>query len=239
MENSKYPESLLLMLKLNLFFRVKDCDYIQEHEVTGEVLHLPQSKRAEINDFKEIFEREFENSNLEDNRENRKYWTGILIDDIQAKKELYIELTKDNPKIGRSHGTILMAESFIKYLKKFAAPELKVKPFSEYFVPKNQNELAEICKSIFNKNDSPKDYAIMLCLISQRGFVVILDKKRKDFFAAWYRYINRPLPKRSNFTAINKFMYEKIAIGFVFKNEDTDYYSLERAFDKALKNSGI
>jgi len=114
------------------------------------------------------------------------------------------------------------------------------KPFSEYFVPKNQNELAEICKSIFNKNGRPKDYAIMLCLISEKDFVVVLNKGRKDFFEAWYKYINKELPKRSNFTAINKHIVDKGSNGFVFKNEDDmDYLSLKNAFEKALINSKI
>ena len=114
------------------------------------------------------------------------------------------------------------------------------KPFSEYFVPKNQNELAEICKSIFNKNDRPKDYAIMTCLLSEKGFIVVSNKGRKDFFCAWYKYINRPLPKRCNFQAINGHIADKAANGFVFKNEDDmDYLSLKNAFEKALINSKI
>ena len=115
-----------------------------------------------------------------------------------------------------------------------------VRPFFKYLLHAKPDVVAEICYSIFNKNESPKDYAVMTCLLSEKGFVVVRNKGRKDFFEAWYRYINMPLPKRSNFAAINKNIVDKAANGFVFINEDDpDYLNLKEAFDKALVNSGI
>jgi len=112
------------------------------------------------------------------------------------------------------------------------------KQFPEYFDRSNES-LSGICKRLFN-NNSPKDYAIMLCLLSENGLVTIANKQRKTFFSAWYNFIGKQLPKRENYNAINKFIVDKAASGFVFKDEeDPDYCNKKLLFDKALKSNEI
>lgn len=185
---------------------------------------------------------------INDNPTDELY-SQIIHDQFKAENEFIINPSNDLLPTYSEQLTLLITNlekrravvgSFDKQERKGKRPPKSTKPFFEHLIHPKQEVLAEICRSIFNKNESAKDYAIMLCLISERGFVVIMDKKRKDFFESWYKYINRQLPKRSNFTAINKHIVDKSANGFVFKNEDdTDYYNLKEAFDKALVNSKI
>ena len=118
--------------------------------------------------------------------------------------------------------------------------EKTIKPFSEHLKHAKPIELANICQAIFNKNNSPKDYAIMLCLLSEKKFVTVPNKTRKPFYESWYRFINMKLPKDSNFTAINKHIDDKAYNGFAFRDEtDQDYRFLKDALDKTLKDNKL
>jgi hypothetical protein len=117
-------------------------------------------------------------------------------------------------------------------------PSDRIKTFPDYLVlssknshlKKDQQKLSEICKNLFNTNNSPKDYAIMLCLLSEKGFILILNKQRTLFYIAWYKFIERDAPPNKNFCSINKYIDDK-ASGFVFKDEsDGDYRSMKNAF---------
>ena len=109
------------------------------------------------------------------------------------------------------------------------------RPFFNYLIHDNPLELANVCKSIFNKNSSPKDFAIMLCILSEKGLINIQNRNRKKFFEAWYQFINKQLPLNRNFEALNKYIIDKAANGFVFKDEtDMDFCSLRDIFTKSL-----
>jgi len=118
-------------------------------------------------------------------------------------------------------------------------PPKFIKPFPKYLVHDKPDDLAAVCKTVFNQNESPKDYAIMLCLLSQLGFISIQDKFRKEFYESWYAFINIPLPKRSNFFSINKHIDEKTANGFHFNEDDIDFLHLNENFSKALQNNNL
>ena len=113
--------------------------------------------------------------------------------------------------------------------------EKHVKSFPDWLTHKRPDDLAGICKKIFNKNESPKEYAIMLCLLSQNGCVSIADRQRKPFYEAWYNFINRPLPTNNSYSSINKYIQEKAANGFHFDVNDIDYLNLEKIFINALE----
>jgi hypothetical protein len=123
----------------------------------------------------------------------------------------------------------------------------KIKTFPDYLIlpshngrlKKSQEKLSEICKNLFNTNNSPKDYAVMLCLLSEKGYTLILNKQRVDFYTAWYNFIDRPLPAKNNFCSINKYIDDKAA-GFVFKDEsDGDYRSMKNAFYNVLSKMNL
>ncbi len=116
----------------------------------------------------------------------------------------------------------------------------KIKPFPEYLLHEKRNELAEICKNVFNKGQSPKEYAIMFCLLSDKGFVTVPKNRRKNHYMAWYIFINKPFPKNNNFYSINKFIFEKGINGLFFKDEcDPDLLQLESTFDKIIKTNKL
>ena len=115
--------------------------------------------------------------------------------------------------------------------------EKVIAPFHSHLNHSLPEELAEICKTIFNRNSSPKDYAIMLCLLSESGIVLIPNKKRTDFYLSWYSFIGEPLPKKNNFYGINKNIVDKSVSGFVFHDEaDQDYCHLQSTFEQARKS---
>lgn len=114
-----------------------------------------------------------------------------------------------------------------------------IKLFSEYFAPEKREILSEICKMLFNSNNSPKEYAIMFSLLTQNDLLHIPDKKRVQYFKSWYVFIERTLPLRDNFEAINKHFIDVNAKGFVFDESDLDYLKLEALFEKTLKDKRI
>jgi len=119
-------------------------------------------------------------------------------------------------------------------------PERTKKTFSE-FLPGNkikQENLAQICIDLFDKNHSPKDYAIMFCILSQDEKIDIPNKRRSEIFRAWYDFIDRPHPKNEKYTAINKYIGEKSAAGFEFSDiMDGDFRTLQDRYQKEINKS--
>lgn len=116
--------------------------------------------------------------------------------------------------------------------------KFKIEPFPHY-IKKNSAEVSSLCKEIFNNNISPKEYAIMFCLLTDKGLIEIPNKSRKKYYIAWYNFIDVPLPKNENFYAINKYIVDKALNGLVFQDEtDNDYVSLRATFEKALLPTG-
>jgi hypothetical protein len=113
------------------------------------------------------------------------------------------------------------------------------KQFFQYLIHDKPKELADICKMLFNNNNSPKEYAIMFCLLTQNDLLNIPDRKRTDYFKAWYNFIEKPFPDRNNFAAINKCFLEINETGFLFDEYDYDYLKLKAVFEKTLNNKRI
>lgn len=96
------------------------------------------------------------------------------------------------------------------------------KTFQEYFNNKYLERLV-ILKKIFNENQSPKVYAMMLSILTQKRIVTIESRGRTNFYKSWYDYIEKNYPERANFSAINDYIDSK-EDGFSYKYEtDPDY----------------
>lgn len=116
-------------------------------------------------------------------------------------------------------------------------PETKpAKSFHDWLKHDKRDELAEICKNIFNEYESPKHYAIMLCVLSSLRFVMIVRGQRKEFYKAWYTFIGKPFAPGSNFYAINKYIVEKPKDGFCFNGVEKDFSDLAIRFEEALES---
>ena len=109
------PKILSSYLEFSQFFRVKDEDRKFVLEADGNLpakTHIP-SKRAQKNDFDEIYEREFKETALEDNPENRKNWRGRLITDLHKKIDSH---TSHKYLKDQNNELLAMADSFIQFL---------------------------------------------------------------------------------------------------------------------------
>lgn len=106
------------------------------------------------------------------------------------------------------------------------------KEFIAYFNDKkNCEKLAEICETIFGVHESKKVDAIMVCILTQNGFITLADKRRKAFFIAWYKHSKKKIPKKENFAGINNFIVDRGIQGLCFKNsEDFDYLDFQSKF---------
>ena len=150
-------------------------------------------------------------------------------------------------------GLISMSYKFNDFEKIFpdhpdkAQQSVKMKTFPDYLIlpsnngclKKDQEKLAEICKNLFNANHSPKEYAVMLCLLSEKNLVSVPSKRRKDFFLSWYSFIDQPPPSNHNFSVINRFIADK-GSSFIFKDEaDGDFRNLKNIFFKSLITNNI
>lgn len=123
----------------------------------------------------------------------------------------------------------------LKALPAPALPEIKpVKSFSGYINHDQPAGLAEICKKVFNRNNSPKEYAIMFVLLSSRRLILIARGRRKAFFEAWYDFIGKSYNPGTNFYAINKYIVEKAKDGYCFNGVAKDYDDLEIRFEEAF-----
>jgi len=159
------------------------------------------------------------------------------IDLLAIQKELEINICRErNMKLLLRSG---YADKVIGILNnenigQKALPDSFSKSFTELLTHDKPDALAELCKNIFNSKQSPKDYAIMLALLSLYGYVHLADKQRKGFYESWYAFIEKPLPETRNYFSINKHI--DIVKGFQFTNDtDPDYLNLKRKFDIALK----
>lgn len=118
MTKMQWDESLILILELTQFFSVKDEDRKMVFDADGKIppktYILPKTAQKNDFDFNEIFEREFKETGLEENPENRENWRGRLIEDIQYKIDRHILLNPDIKK--QSNELISKANSFIKFL---------------------------------------------------------------------------------------------------------------------------
>ena len=112
----------------------------------------------------------------------------------------------------------------------------KIKPFTEWLICKKPEKLAAICKYVFDAKHRPLDYAIMLCILHQYGYIQLHEKHRIDFYDSWYAFVGKPFPKNHNYYAINKHIdtYE----GFHFINDDkSNYKNIKDLFDWKLEMS--
>ena len=122
-----------------------------------------------------------------------------------------------------------------KPLSASSPPIIEGKPFPGYLLHPNPGLVAALCCKLFDTGHSPKDYAIMFCLLSQHGLIIIRERQRKFFFKAWYEFIGRGFSDKENFYAINKFIEVKPDC-VCFKNDrDHDYHELEKKFILELK----
>lgn len=112
------------------------------------------------------------------------------------------------------------------------AEEAKV--FPQQLDHDNPDALAAICKKVFNVNQSPKEYAVMFCLLSQDGYITIRDRERKPLYESWYTFINKPFPKNGNFSTINKYIQVNAENGFYFNDNDPDFHLLKEKFVQEL-----
>jgi len=163
--------------------------------------------------------------------EGGKYYRAWFI--VLANYQIFDEYYKSKmiPALNEP-GTALPTEKSIKKRKGKIT-----QPFQNHLRHNEPGKLAEICKSIFNRNSSKKDYSIMLCLLSEHGLILTPNLKRSDFYLSWYGLINEQLPKNNNFYGINKHIVDKSVSGFVFHDEaDQDYCHLKSTFEEALKS---
>ncbi len=115
----------------------------------------------------------------------------------------------------------------------------KARTFPECLETDKQTEIAEMCKNIFTSGQSPKKYSIMFSLLTNRGLMTVPHRKRSPYYKAWYSFINIPIPKKDNFTAINKYL-DTTVNGFRFGDEyDTDYLQLEDVFNRKLDSINL
>ena len=126
-------------------------------------------------------------------------------------------------------------EEFIKSLyvqKLFNLLKNKIKPsnkttkgrkthkkFKEYFNSEYRNkESLKKIKHIFHQKGKSKEVAIVTCLLTQYGLVTIGNDGRKDFFKAWFDFIENSYEENHHFGGIYNFIPDKGIDGFVFRS---------------------
>lgn len=126
-----------------------------------------------------------------------------------------------------------------KHSQHQAKPQIKppkpIKPFEQYFAPKYREVLPELCKLIFNANNSQKDYAIMVCLLHEK---YLLTFERANLYKSWYNFIERSFSTKESFAAINNHFIDTFP-AYVCNESDIRYKQLKTAFEKALKDKNI
>lgn len=107
------------------------------------------------------------------------------------------------------------------------------KIFSEYFLKNNEElELKKIVK-IFNENESPKVYAMMICILTQKKIILIPKRGRTGFYNAWYDFIEKKHPLNDNYTGINDFIGDKSINGFLYIDLfDLEFLNIQETFEK-------
>jgi len=107
------------------------------------------------------------------------------------------------------------------------------KTFSEYFLKNNgELELKKIVK-IFNENESPMVYAMMICILTQKKIILIPNRGRTGFYNAWYDFIEKKHPLNDNYTGINDFIGDKSINGFLYIDPyDPEFLDIQETFEK-------
>ena len=111
-------------------------------------------------------------------------------------------------------------------------PAKAIEPFHKYFVERYKKTLPDLCKTVFDERHSPKDYAIMICLIKEK---FLLSFTPTHLYQSWYNFIGRKLEE--NYNAISNNYVERV-VG-EFDTFDLDYVNLKSSFEKALKANNI
>ena len=134
MTKYQWPESLLLMQELIMFFQVKDVNFEQDDIIINEAgesvpthFSLPNIRRTKINieDFNEIYEREFQKKQIEDTPEKRHLFREELVNHVQSKIGIYKLSIKD---MNQNTDLVDIANNFIEFIGNMDKPETKVCP---------------------------------------------------------------------------------------------------------------
>ena len=107
--------------------------------------------------------------------------------------------------------------------------------FTEWLHHDDPVALAGLCKEIFNRKSSPKNYAIMLSLLLEDEIIYLPEKHRREFYESWYIFIGKAIPANNNYNSINKHL-DVFNDGIRFANDtDPDYLNLRNRFIKGLE----
>jgi hypothetical protein len=188
--------------------------------------YLTKEKELMLNTFSD----EEINNAILNSRENNKsvpYQGGL---GNNTKKNRFLHLDKEELMIPNEFKCLYELQ---KILDDFPFDKLKTNhnEFSNFFNPTLSKNKLKWLKDVFNKNQSPKEYAIMFCLLSQYNLIFVGDKKLNSLFRAWYDYIERDYPK--SYWPIYYFIDDRSSNGFLFKNSNDPLFG---EFEKRLKN---
>jgi len=126
--------------------------------------------------------------------------------------------------------------------KEKVVPDFKDLIDSSIIEPK-RNQITNICKKVFGKNNFYKDYALIYCLLLERK---LISCKRIVFFESWYKYLgidfSSAFPER-NLTGLYNYIKLDQAKGDIFNDEyekDIAYIIRKKIeFDDELKKKGL
>lgn len=144
--------------------------------------------------------------------------------------------TKDLNTAQRSQfGSLGNASSELKKNNKKSKKDVL---FPDYFKDKiKKDKYAQVCKGTFGDLSRGKADAIMLCILNREDLIYIYKKGRTSFYKSWYNFINEPIPKRENFTAIYKYLIQEDIDEITFKyTHDSDYDLLDTIFMAKLNS---
>lgn len=65
------------------------------------------------------------------------------------------------------------------------------KEFSEYFDADISKDKIDWLLNVFNRNQSPQEYAMMISILIQQNLIIIKNRGMKDFIRAWYDFIGK------------------------------------------------
>ena len=113
-------------------------------------------------------------------------------------------------------------------------PTKPYKSFESYF-DKNIdiNKIIKL-KSIFNRNDSPQEYAMMTGILIELNIIKVSNKGFKDFFRAWYDFIGRAHTKKFHPSGIYDY-FNTATLKYNITN-DKLYLSLKKEVENLLFN---
>lgn len=159
MTKYQWPESLLLMQELIMFFQVKDVNFEQDDIIINEAgesvpthFSLPNIRRTKINieDFNEIYEREFQKKQIEDTPEKRHLFREELVNHVQSKIGIYKLSIKD---MNQNTDLVDIANNFIEFIGNMDKPEIP----KNILHPKINENIIEDLYAQLNNYFEPKD----------------------------------------------------------------------------------